>query len=185
MDSTTIAYLGPATTYSHHAAIKLFGKSNIQYKSYPSITKTIEAVKLGLVNYAVVPYENTINGIIEETTEAMKQSNLIKIKDITMEIQHYLLSYNTIGKIKKVYSKKEVFEQCSEWLLDNMPNVMLIPTNSTVQGILKMKEDLNHESSVISSSLSGLMFQIPVIAHNIQNKKNNNTTNKTRFIVIT
>ena len=180
MDTTTIAYLGPATTYSHQAAIKLFGRSNIKYKSYPSITKTIEAVKLGLVNYAVVPYQNTINGIIEETTEAMKNSNLVKLKEVEMEIQHHFLSFNTLGKIKKVYSKKEVFQQCSKWLENNIPNAILIPTNSTVEGVIQMKKDLTHDSGVISSSLSGMMFQIPIMACQIQNQKNN----KTRFIVI-
>ena len=180
MNLTTIAYLGPATTYSHQAAIKLFGKSNITYKSYPSITKTIEAVKSGKVNYSVVPYQNTVNGIIEETTEAMKGSRLVKIKEIELTINHHFLSFNTLGKIKKVYSKEEVFEQCSEWLKNNIPNAILIPTKSTIDGILEMKKDLNHESGVISSILSGLTFQIPVIAHQIQNKKDN----KTRFIVI-
>ena len=44
-----------------------------------------------------------------------------------------------------------------------------------------MKKDLSYTSGVISSSLSGLLLEIPVTAYQIQNQKNN----KTRFIVIT
>jgi len=181
MDSTTIAYLGPATSYSHQAAVKLFGKSNIKYKSYPSITKTIEAVKLGSVNYGVVPYQNSIKGIIEETTEAMKKSNIVKIRDIEIEIQHHFLSFNTLGKIKKVYCKEEVFQDCSTWIQNNIPDAKLIPISSPVEGVIQMKKDLSYTSGVISSSLSGLLLEIPVTAYQIQNQKNN----KTRFIVIT
>lgn len=59
-----IAYLGPAGSYSHQAALQYFrgDTSNIEYLPFPNFGQVFQAVLSNQANYAVVPIENSTTG---------------------------------------------------------------------------------------------------------------------------
>ena len=62
-----IAYLGPKGSFSHHVVQTAFPQEELQ--AFANITDVIKAYEQGLVDYSVVPVENSIEGSVHETLD--------------------------------------------------------------------------------------------------------------------
>ena len=62
-----IAYLGPKGSFSHHVVQTAFPHEKLQ--AFANITDVIKAYEQGLVDYSVVPVENSIEGSVHETLD--------------------------------------------------------------------------------------------------------------------
>ena len=62
-----IAYLGPKGSFSHHVVQTAFSHEELQ--AFANITDVIKAYEQGLVDYSVVPVENSIEGSVHETLD--------------------------------------------------------------------------------------------------------------------
>ena len=62
-----IAYLGPKGSFSHHVVQTAFLMRNC--RPFANITDVIKAYEQGLVDYSVVPVENSIEGSVHETLD--------------------------------------------------------------------------------------------------------------------
>lgn len=62
-----IAYLGPKGSFSHHVVQTAFPKEELQ--AFANITDVIKAYEQGLVDYSVVPVENSIEGSVHESLD--------------------------------------------------------------------------------------------------------------------
>ncbi len=171
-----VAYLGPIATFTHLASIKKFG-SSVKYVPVNSITEVFAEVQKGRAEYGVVPIENSIEGAINHTLDMFIDSDLKICSEVSLEITHNLLG-NGRGKIKKVYSKPEVFGQCRIWLEANLPNVELVEVSSTAKAaeIVKKKK----AGACIASSLAAKYYDLKVMAKSIEDYSHN----VTRFLVI-
>ena len=62
-----IAYLGPKGSFSHHVVQTAFPHEELE--PFSNITDVIKAFEQGLVDYSVVPVENSIEGSVHETLD--------------------------------------------------------------------------------------------------------------------
>ncbi|KAN0063591.1 hypothetical protein ACQY0O_004039 [Thecaphora frezii] len=102
-----VAFLGPAGTYSHQAAVGVFGKEGANLIPMQSITGAIDFVKRGTpgnVKFAVVPVENSTFGAVKDTVDGLCDLNGLErggsscasgkayvIGETVLSIQHALL----------------------------------------------------------------------------------------------
>lgn len=82
----TIAYLGPAGTYSQAAAIKHFGKSATTL-ALSTVDDVFRAVEKREVGYAVVPVENSTEGGVTQTLDAFIDSPLKVCGEVHVQIE--------------------------------------------------------------------------------------------------
>ena len=88
-----------------------------------------------MADYGVVPIENSIEGAVNHTLDMFIDSELKICSEIYLDVTHNLLyKGSNKSKIKKVYSKAEVFGQCRLWLESNLPNAELVEVSSTARG---------------------------------------------------
>jgi chorismate mutase/prephenate dehydratase len=128
-----IAYLGPEFTFTHLASMKKFG-SSVEYSGCSTITSVFDEVEKARADYGVVPIENSVEGAVNHTLDMFIDSDLKVCSEIYLEISHSLLSRESdIKKIRKVYSKDQVFGQCRLWLEEHLPNVALAEVASTAK----------------------------------------------------
>lgn len=175
--TSKVAYLGPEGTFSHLATIKQFGKK-AQYVQADSISKVFDNVEKGLVDYGVVPIENSIEGGVTYTLDMFCNSPLKVSAEIRIAISHCLLARKDVKGIKTIYSHSQVLSQCRKWLMKNLPNVELIPTDSTAQAALNAKND-NYSACIGNKALAN-MYGLVVRAQAIEDMP----YNITRFFVI-
>jgi chorismate mutase/prephenate dehydratase len=174
-----IAYLGPECTFTHLASLKKFG-SSVTYKACATITDIFNEVEKGMADYGVVPIENSIEGAVNHTLDMFIDSDLKICSEIYLEISHNLLSKGVDKKkIKKVYSKAEVFGQCRIWLESNLPGAELIEASSTSKAAqIAVREGTS--SACIASALAARKYGLKILYKSIQD----NAHNVTRFLVI-
>ncbi len=172
-----ISYLGPEATYTHLASLSKFGAS-VAYSPAASFREVFRDVEQGLSDYGVIPIENSIDGAVTNALDLMIDSDLKICSEIYFGISHHLMSKSPIEKIRRVYSKAEVFGQCRMWIERHLHGAELIPTASSAAAAQKVKNEKG--AAAIGSSLAAKLYGLPVLAKGIQDF----SENVTRFLVI-
>ncbi|MCM8764852.1 MAG: prephenate dehydratase [Candidatus Omnitrophica bacterium] len=174
----TVAYFGPAGTFTHQAALYQFGEKNT-YASCKTIEYVFRQVEKGNADYGVVPVENSNEGIVTHTLDMFVDSNLKIAAEIIIRIHHCLLSRESnIRKIKKVYSHSQALAQCKKWIEEHIPSTELIETESTAYAVnLASKKS---GTAAIGSAVAATLYKMHIIASNIEDYRGNIT----RFLVI-
>ena len=158
--------------------MKKFG-SSVAYTGCETITDIFSEVEKGRADYGVVPIENSIEGAVTHTLDMFIDSSLKICSEIYMEISHNLLSNQSDkGKIKKIYSKSQVFGQCRLWLESNLPRAELIDVSSTSRAAMIATKDKS--SACIASALAAKKYALKILYKSIEDS----TDNTTRFLVI-
>ncbi|WP_416665785.1 prephenate dehydratase [Egbenema bharatensis] len=181
-----IAHLGPTGTYAESAALACAQwltqrtTADIQLQPFPSIPQTLRAVANGDTQFAVVPVENSIEGSVTVTLDTLWQIDVLRVQQaLVLPISHALISRAPeISQIQVIYSHPQALAQCQKWLETFSPTAQLIPTNSTTEA-LKHLED-NPTTGAIASQRAAQLYQLPVLAHPI----NDHPDNCTRFWVL-
>ena len=126
-NKVVVAYLGPPSTYSHQAARARFGDS-VDYLPVDTLHEVFAAVEKGKASYGVVPVENSIEGGISATQDALTQTPLRICAEMYQPIQHHLLGLSGITRFSKIYSHPQSLAQCRAWLERHQSKLRLTPT---------------------------------------------------------
>lgn len=179
--NTSLAYLGPTGTNSETAAV-IYSDwlANTQQlitslSPYPSIALALQAVSQGKIDQAVVPIENSIEGSVTVVLDTMWQSSNLQVQqELTIPIFHGLLSYSqSVEQITTVYSHPQALAQCQKWLETYLPQVQLIPTRSTTEGIQLLRD--NFKAAAIASPRAAELYQVPILQPDIKDSPDNST----------
>lgn len=177
MHDLPVAYLGPAGTFTQQAARKNFGGS-VRLIPMRTIAEIFEAVERGKAGYGVIPVENSNAGSVAGTLDTLAESELKIVAQIRMPIEQCLISRAPLEKISRVLSKDLGLAQCSEWLLHNLPNAELVPTDSTAAAVEEAAKSAG--TAAIASAVAAELYGVPVLEKGIQNRAENST----RFLVV-
>ncbi|NCC51130.1 MAG: prephenate dehydratase [Spartobacteria bacterium] len=172
-----IAYLGPPATFTHQAARKHFG-SSVTYIACETITDVFAAVQKKKVDYGVAPIENSTDGAVTHSLDQFVNTSLSICAEVYLPITQNLLARIPMDRIKRVYSKAEVFGQCRHWLYENLPGVDFIPASSTARAAEMAAAE--EDCAALASELAAEMYGLDILADDIQDMSGNTT----RFLVI-
>jgi len=174
---TTVAYWGPAGTFTHQAAMTKFG-SSCDYLPEPTIAEIFSVVRKGKADFGVVPIENSTEGVVNYTLDMLIDSDLLVCSEIMLPISHNLVGKGALSGIKKVYSNPTAMAQCRRWLEVNIPGAELIDVSTTSRGAaLAAKEK---DAAAIAGRLAAQINGLEVLAERIEDS----TDNYTRFLVV-
>jgi len=175
--SLQIAYLGTEGSFTHLAACKKFG-SQVTYISCNSILEIFQKVEHTDCDYGVVPIENSTEGAVTHTFDLLVDSDLKICAQILLKVTHHLLSNTSVEKIRKIYSNPQVFGQCRNWLLENMPHAGQIWVPSTTQAAQIAAKEKN--TAAIASLRAAEIYRLRAVKRNIQDIVHNTT----RFLIL-
>lgn len=178
-DTLTVAYLGPAGTYSQAAVLEHFG-AQCQQLAVPSIDEAFVAVQDHSADAAVVPIENSTEGIVNNTQDCLVDAAASIIGEVILPIEHHLLlgEQTSESEITTIVSHPQSLAQCRRWLKINMPNVV---TREAVSNADAAQQALNTQGvAAIAGSLAAQTYGLQIARKAIQDQAHN----KTRFIVL-
>ena len=137
--STRVAYLGPKGTYAEKAAKALAALEKLdsaEFSPCKGLRSVVDNLANNLCEAAVVPIENSVEGGVTTTLDSLwRNKNLFIHRALVLPIKHSLMSSGSISTISEVLSHPQAIAQCSQWLNDNIPNAVHLPTNSTAEAI--------------------------------------------------
>ena len=183
-----LLFLGPRGSYSDFAKnifINAF-KLNCVSTNLKSISSIIKALKdednEDIV--AVIPIENSIEGIVRETLDnlsLLKKEGYKIIAETTMGVEHALLGFaKSKSEIKVVRSHPQALAQCKRYLQDNFPDSLIEEATLSTSAAVRSLVAEEPEAAAIGSVECAEMYDVPVIERNINDEINN----QTRFILL-
>lgn len=179
--AVSIAHLGPRGTYSEQASLIyqdwLFQHNQIasSLQRYPSIFQAIQAAADASASLAVVPVENSIEGSVAVTLDALWQLDTLRIqKSLVLPINHTLLTYaEQLDQIQTLYSHPQALGQCQQWIAKSCPGVTLVPTPSTTEALKYL--ETSPTVGAIASEWAAQLYQVPILVSGINDRPDNCT----------
>ena len=175
--NSRVAYLGPAYSFTHLAAINRFGESS-DLVPVSTIATVFEEVNRGHVDYGLVPIENSTDGRIVDTLDMFTRLPLRICGEVQMHVHHNLLARCDRSEINEIYSKPQALSQCRDWLSKNMPHARLIEVTSTSTAAQLARDKPG--AAAVASQQAAVQYGIQIVADCIEDNRNNIT----RFAVI-
>lgn len=173
-----VAYWGPEGTYSHYASTQVFGNSTT-FVPKESILDVFMAVEHRLVDYGVVPVENSTAGVVPETLDGFPRTNVKICAERYVPIHHCLVSA-AAGRqeVQRVYAGSQPLRQCQAWLNTYLPGVEIVDAAPTARAVAMAKNDPH--GAAIANRLAADLYDLPVLDEHIEDDPHN----RTRFLVI-
>ena len=175
--SIRAAYLGPAYSFTHQAAISRFGEA-ADLVPVSTIATVFEEVNRGHVDFGLVPIENSTDGRIVDTLDMFTRLPLRICGEVQVHVHHNLLARCDRSDITEIYSKPQALSQCRDWLARNMPHARQIEVTSTSTAAQLARDKPN--VGAVASHQAAVQYDVPIVAECIEDNQNNIT----RFAVI-
>lgn len=173
-----VAYFGPEATFTHLAAIKIFGKS-VEYTPVETIKDVFTEIEKERADYGVVPIENSTEGVINHTLDMFIESDLKIVSEILLEISLCLLSAEeSLDDVRVIYSHPVPIAETRNWIEKNMKRAKVVEVISTAEAARRAKNE--RKSAAIASYMASEIYGLNILAKRIEDFKNNFT----RFLVI-
>lgn len=173
-----IGFMGEHGSYGEVAARRW--NSSYVSVTFDEFAEIFEAVEKGVLDYGIVPVENTLGGVVAEVNELMMKKNLYVIGEVNLPIHHTLLVTPGTNHrdIKIVYSHPQALSQCRNFLLRN--KLELRSYYNTAAAARMLSKDNPKSVAVVASKLCADIYDLEIIKENIED----NPRNATRFLVI-
>jgi chorismate mutase/prephenate dehydratase len=170
---TKVTFLGPAGTFSHAAALQQFGKLAF-FMPADDLPQVFKLADDGEADFALVPFENTTEGIVGQTLDLMTQTSLRAQAMLNLKVNLSLMStHGDLSLIKAISSHPHALAQCRNWLALNLPGVELRPTVSTAAGVAMAQND--DSCAVIGHPTLSTYYNLTVMSGDIQDLQHNQT----------
>lgn len=151
---------------------------------YQTITSVFHAVANKETDFGVVPFENSTNGSVVFSLDALCNrngdlGNLFVIGVVYVRIQHCLLGNGSLDTVKKVLSHPQAFGQCEDFL-KRLGKVQREDCTSTSKAVELAAADTSGNVAAIGGKAAGVKYETNILAEGIEDWKQNIT----RFFVI-
>jgi len=174
-----LGFLGPKGTFSFEAA-KSYSKES-ELKEYRTISEIIKGLNNNEIDEAIVPIENSIQGGVTETIDALIENNGIFVnKQIILKISHNLIANKKydLNQIQEIYSHPQAIGQCRKYIEKNLVNAQINQVSSTA---LAAKEIKAKDFCACIANISCIdEYDLTILDTNIQD----NNLNETKFWVL-
>ena len=177
---TRYAFLGPSGTFTEEALLTL-GIPDLEAVACSSIEDVFAAVEDGRAGAGIVPIENSVEGSVNATLDALAfDSSLTIHREVVLDINHALIAEPgaTLDEIEIVASHPHATAQCRRWLAVNLPGRTIAAANSTAEAVQRAVAE--HGVAAVGTRIAAELHGGVVLADAIGDYADN----KTRFVVV-
>ena len=181
-----IGFLGPFGTFTEQALRTqpdLAGAELVPFRNVPDV---LDAVAAGEVDAGFVPIENSIEGTVNFTQDALIfDYDLLIQREVVLDIEHCLLGAAgaDVASVRTVHSIQVATAQCAAWLRTNVPAADILAANSTADAARTVGERIgagDSDVAAVAPAIAADLYGLHVIARNIADHEGN----QTRFVLV-
>ena len=89
---STYAYLGPVGTFTEAALKKITTSTDVR-TPYANVTAALDAVRSGNADFALVPIENSVEGVVARTLDELATGDpLVVAGEVTLPVTFALMT---------------------------------------------------------------------------------------------
>jgi prephenate dehydratase len=180
---STYAFLGPVGTFTELALAQVKEAKTAKHLPVSTVNEAIEAVVSGKALRAIVPVENSIEGGVSATLDALANTTDIRIYgEYLVPVTFNLVARpgTKLSDVKVVSTHPTAYAQCRGWMQENIPTHSHLPATSTAAAAADLlSKDPIADAAIAAKSITD-HYKLTVLAKNIGDNKNA----QTRFIEI-
>lgn len=180
LKNVNVVFQGVEGAYSY-AAMRNYFPREINSYHVKTFRDAMEEVSSGKADYAVLPIENSTEGIVTAVYDLLTEYQLYIVGETGVRVDHVLLGLPGVSfqDIKSVYSHEQALAQCHRYL-ESHPEWTSVKTKNTAGAAKKLSELQDPTQAVIASRAAGELYGLKILAENICE----NDQNTTRFIIV-
>jgi prephenate dehydratase len=180
---TRVAFLGPHGTFTEEALLSQPDLALAELVPIRSVPEVIVEVERGEADLGVVPIENSIEGSVNATLDALAfESDLLIQRELVLAIDLNLVARpgTQLADVRTVASHPHASAQCREWLARKLPGVEVVAANSTAEAAQDISRSRRGDRAAISTALAAQLYGLEVLAADVED----HPENQTRFVLL-
>ena len=128
---TTVAYLGPAGTFTE-AALLQFDLGEVTGLTVSSPSEALGAVRSGAAQYAVVAIENSVDGAVTATFDALVESDerVQVFGEVDLPVEFAIMVRPGSRDRAKFATHPVAYQQVRSWIAQELPDAAFTPASS-------------------------------------------------------
>jgi prephenate dehydratase len=169
-----LGHLGPAGTFTEEAARAAAGGDD-ELLPYPSVRETVQAVLAGEVDAALVPIENSLEGTVNATVDALSgEPRLRMVGEAVLPITQCLIARADVplSSLREVRSHPQGLAQSARFLREELPAARQVPVASTAEAVRDLDAD---DVAAIASRAAAALHGGVVLRAGIEDEPGNAT----------
>ena len=171
-------YLGPEGTFTHEALIGMAAGDELELVPLPTIYDTVMAVHAGLVERALVPIENSLEGSVNATLDAlaMETEDVAILGEVVRPIEHCLIAREPIdlADIETVVSHPQASAQCARFIRTRLPRAQVLSGSSTAEAV-RMVADHEGPWAALGTRTAADRYHCHVLRAGVEDVADNET----------
>ncbi len=181
--ATSVAYFGPAGTFTEEALLTQPDLAALMIEPRPSISAVLAGVQAGEVDLGFVPLENAIEGTVNASLDALVfDHDLLIQREVVLDIHLQLMAPRTtsLADVRRVVSFPVALAQCQKYLADTLPGVEQAAANSTADAARRLGEHPEPGTAAIAPRLAAELYGLVILADDVEDHPDN----QTRFVAV-
>jgi prephenate dehydratase len=181
--SVRVGFLGPFGTFTEQAVRSQSDLGSGELVAFRSVPDVLDAVASGDLDFGVVPIENSIEGTVNFTQDALSfDYELLIQREVVLNIEHCLMAMpgTLIAEITSVLSIPVATAQCHRYLRENVGNAEIHAANSTADAAKTVAANAVAGVAAIAPRNAAALYGLNILATDIADHEGN----QTRFVVV-
>jgi prephenate dehydratase len=178
----TFAFLGPVGTFTELALVQVKEAKSARKISVNHVAEAIELVTSGKAKRAIIPVENSIEGGVSATLDALAGTDKIRIYgEYLVPVTFNLVARpgTKLSELKTISTHPVAYAQSRKWLLEKLPNHVHFPATSTAAAAAALLTSEQADAAIAAPTITN-HHKLITLAKNIGENK----LAQTRFIQI-
>jgi len=175
------AYLGPEGTFTQEALLTAPGAASLELVPMPTIYDTVMAVHEGEVERALVPIENSLEGSVNATLDAlaMETEDVAILAEVIHPIRQCLIARSPLelDAIETVVSHPQANGQCARFVRTRLPRARVLAAPSTADAV-RMVAEHDGAWAALGNRLAAALYGCEVLRAGVEDVAGN----ETRFV---
>ena len=180
----TYTFLGPAGTFTEAALMQVPDAADAVRVPSSNVNTALDKVRDGSADAAMVPIENSVEGGVTATLDAIATGQELRIlREALVPISFVLVARpgTRIEDIRRISTHGHAWAQCRLWAENNIPNAEYIPGSSTAAAAMGLLEgDTHYDAAICAPIVATEQPGLAVLAENI----GDNPGAVTRFVLV-
>lgn len=181
-NNLTFAFLGPVGTFTELALAQIKEAKGAKQLPVTHVSEALEMVLTKKVARAIIPVENSIEGGVSATLDALATTDQIRIYgEYLVPVSFNLVARpgTKLAEVKTVATHPVAYAQSRKWLLEKLPKHVHLPATSTAAAASALLESDLADAAIAAPTITN-HYKLTTLAKDIGENKQA----QTRFIQI-
>uniref|UniRef100_UPI0008386DE4 prephenate dehydratase n=1 Tax=Kribbia dieselivorans TaxID=331526 RepID=UPI0008386DE4 len=181
-------FLGPEGTFTH-MALQAWRDAPPEFEAVPfgSVDAALRALREGDLDGAMVPIENSVEGGVSATLDALSNGDPLEIIGEVLVPVTFVIAVRpgvALADVTRIGTHSHAWAQVRRWVGEHLPNAAYVPTLSTAAAAADLAADLDEDAgydAAICARGAAEVHGLDILAEDI----GDNSAAVTRFVAVT